>query len=177
MARIIWQNENHDGEDLTSVDFTNAYFNNCSFKGTKFGNCKNATFVDCNFDSLTIFDDLTGADFQGDVNIFKQFINNLNIFPAHSHKIFAAAILNAADTETHLRTKKRAIEMANYIAVHPELSYPAFIRYFNVTLGWYPDVRLMRLALRAFSGSLLTRKVLASNLKSMYPQISEAEWQ
>ena len=83
MARVIWHNENHDNENLKDMDFTNAFINGGSYKGTKFGNCTNATFivVPNMFDDTTSFGDLTGVEFIGEITPIKRFIKSLILFP------------------------------------------------------------------------------------------------
>ena len=45
--RHILIDQDRSGQDLRSIDGTNAYALRCNFRGTKFGVITNATFVDC----------------------------------------------------------------------------------------------------------------------------------
>ena len=179
MARVIWHNENHDNENLKGMNFTNAFINGGSYKGTKFGNCTNATFIVIPdiFDDKTIFDDLTGAEFIGEITPVKRFIKSLNIIPNHSHKLIAAKFAVEAEGETDPETKERGLHIAEFINAHPELSWKAFVRYFNYTTGWYPDKKLMRFILKVVSKVLFGKRTIRDLMRAKYPDIPEEEWQ
>jgi len=178
MVRIIWHNENHDNENLKDMDFTNAFINGGSYKGTKFGNCTNATFivVPNMFDDTTSFGDLTGVEFIGEITPIKRFIKSLNIIPHHAHKLIAAKFAVEAENETDPDIKTKGLHIAKFVNDHPELSWDAFTRYFNYTTGWYPNEKLMYFILKVLGKVPFGKRIIKKSMRDKYPNIKENIW-
>lgn len=138
--RTIWKNQNHDKEDLTKQDLTNAYLGSCSFKGTKFGICTNAIFFKCDLPNADFTKAvLLGTDFRGSIMSNAQFptattlgqiasslIDQFGLkafFPTHSHEYIAEVFRQKSASITNAKIKTRATEAADYILAHYELSW------------------------------------------------------
>lgn len=148
--RTIWKNLDKSNQDLTGIDFTNAYFYRCNFTNSKFRILYNATFVECNLKDVdftnTILKSIDITNCTGTDQIKFKTIRTLNkvgkillekfslsaFYPLHANKLIAAIMYKNADNATREEVKFAINYMADYITNHPELSWDSFSQYITV---------------------------------------------